>query len=67
MLNDEFNNVFEKYDRYMANRTSEQAAAGGESTANLIEIEDRSLSQQLSALQTHDAVSSHDNKKSVRY
>uniref|UniRef100_A0A915C8Q3 Target of Myb protein 1 n=1 Tax=Parascaris univalens TaxID=6257 RepID=A0A915C8Q3_PARUN len=63
VLNDEFNNVFEKYDRYMANRTPEQAATRDESTANLIEIEDRSLSQQLSALQTHDAVSSHDNKK----
>ncbi|KHN70884.1 Target of Myb protein 1 [Toxocara canis] len=63
VLNDEFNNVFEKYDRYMANRTSEQVGAGGQSTANLIEIEDKPLSQQLSALQTHDAATSHDNKK----
>uniref|UniRef100_A0A915C8R2 Uncharacterized protein n=1 Tax=Parascaris univalens TaxID=6257 RepID=A0A915C8R2_PARUN len=43
----------------------EKASNAANRTRSLLFVDtvDRSLSQQLSALQTHDAVSSHDNKK----
>lgn len=66
VLNDELNNVFDKYDRYMANRSADvnKQNNGQEAhnehaqctTANLIDIEDsRPLSEQMNALKTHDA------------
>ncbi|CAD6188832.1 unnamed protein product [Caenorhabditis auriculariae] len=60
MLNDSFNNTFEKYERYMANRQKEEGAAppvGHASVGDLIDIgqEHRSLGEQLSALKVSSA------------
>uniref|UniRef100_A0A8R1TTP1 VHS domain-containing protein n=1 Tax=Onchocerca volvulus TaxID=6282 RepID=A0A8R1TTP1_ONCVO len=54
MVNDDCNNLFEKYDRYMINRTcgtKENVA----SESNLIELDEQTLNQQFGALNTSDA------------
>lgn len=51
VINDEFNNVFEKYDRYMANRSSDPKRIGTDVSSEA----SRTLSEQLGALQTHGA------------
>ncbi|VDD93442.1 unnamed protein product [Enterobius vermicularis] len=51
VINDELNNVFEKYDRYMTNRSTDER-----NLQNVVpDTEARSLSEQLGALQVHDA------------
>ena len=61
VINDEFNNVFEKYERYMANRSSEPTTAA----TSVLEHDGRPLSEQLSSLQIHGATSKRDTEKYV--
>uniref|UniRef100_A0A0N5AD66 VHS domain-containing protein n=1 Tax=Syphacia muris TaxID=451379 RepID=A0A0N5AD66_9BILA len=51
VINDEFNNVFEKYDRYMANRSSDPK----------VDNSNRSLNEQLEGLEIKEAGSSNTN------
>lgn len=49
MVNDDCNNLFEKYNRYMVNRACGTKENSG-SQNNLIELDDQKLNQQLGAL-----------------
>lgn len=54
MINDECNNLFEKYNRYMVNHTC-GTKKNTSSEGNLIELDEQTLSQQLDALEIPDA------------
>ncbi|VDP12551.1 unnamed protein product, partial [Onchocerca flexuosa] len=54
MVNDDCNNLFEKYDRYMINRTC-GTKKNVASESNLIEFDEQTLNQQFDALKTSDA------------
>ncbi|VDN57786.1 unnamed protein product [Dracunculus medinensis] len=51
ILNDEFNNVFEKYDRYMSNRSSGNKA----SDSQLVDTEEQRFNEQLEAMHITNA------------
>nr|CDQ00937.1 Bm2039, isoform b [Brugia malayi] len=54
MVNDDCNNLFEKYNRYMISRAYD-TKENTDSESNLIEFDDQTLNQQFAALKTSDA------------
>lgn len=56
VINDECNNLFDKYDRHMVN-LAYGAKENETSESSLIEFDDQTLNRQLSALKTSDASS----------
>ncbi|VDM13370.1 unnamed protein product [Wuchereria bancrofti] len=54
MVNDDCNNLFEKYNRYMISR-AKGTKENTDSESNLIEFDDQTLNQQFAALKTSDA------------